>query len=244
MPAPLCLRLRLEGVGRPRLSQLGSSAWQQVYRLLCKRAPLLPEIAVEFATLPLMDESFRGTTVFAPIPGSTVQNASRDQYLGFLARDKWASLVAEGDLEPGEQWRFVDWARCFEAVRPDGRRGDLRVKRRGGGAVAKKGRCAPGIHFPYELLGIFIGAWCAMMVPHVSEEVLLPVRVVPVGAQFLALLHPHYGGMGSWVRSGAPEANWEQAVVDWTMDSPEVAKLRLDHPADLRYANPPRGVRR
>lgn len=148
------------------------------------------------ATLPLMEASFRGTTLFAPIPGSAAQNASRDQCLGFLAREKWASLVAEGDLEPAEQRRFVDWARRFEAVRPDGRSGDLRVKRRGGSAGAKKDHCAVGIHFPYELLGIVIGAWCAMMVPHMSEEELLPVRVVPEGAQFLkmALVHPHYGG--------------------------------------------------
>ena len=35
---------------------------------LCKKAPLVPEMTFEFAQLPLMEASFRGATVYAPVP--------------------------------------------------------------------------------------------------------------------------------------------------------------------------------
>ena len=44
------------------------SAWRQTYRLLCKKAPLEPEMTVEFAAKPLMIASFRGRHLHAPLP--------------------------------------------------------------------------------------------------------------------------------------------------------------------------------
>jgi hypothetical protein len=72
-------------------------------------------------------------------------------------------------------------------------------KARGGhGAGKNKEKCALGVHFPYELLDIFIGSWCAMMVPHAREEELAPKlnEEVPEGARYLkaALDHPYYNG--------------------------------------------------
>ena len=73
-------------------------------------------------------------------------------------------------------------------------------KRRGGhGAGMHKEKCALGGHFPYELLDIFIGAWCAIMVPHKTESELAPREgddAAPVGSQNLdkALKHEHYNG--------------------------------------------------
>ena len=50
-------------------------------------------------------------------------------------------------------------------------------------------KCALGIRFPFELLDIFLGAWCAMMLPHDSENELLPdssdASDAPEGARFL-----------------------------------------------------------
>eukprot|EP00973_Karenia_brevis_P088015 12207540-Karenia_brevis.AAC.1 len=60
------------------------SRWRQIYRMLCKRAPLEPELALEFATLPLMRSSYRGDHIYSPIPGSTAMNQSRHVYNAFL----------------------------------------------------------------------------------------------------------------------------------------------------------------
>jgi len=55
-----------------------SSTWRTTYRLLCKRAPLMPEMAMDFAGLPLLDSSFRGKVLHAPVPGSQARNTHRD----------------------------------------------------------------------------------------------------------------------------------------------------------------------
>ncbi|CAE8643932.1 unnamed protein product, partial [Polarella glacialis] len=61
---------------------------------------------------------------------------------------------------------------------------------------AKIKKCALGIKFPYEMLDNFIGSWCAMTIPHSSEEELAPCMDAPYGARYLktALDHPHYSG--------------------------------------------------
>ena len=117
----------------------GQSTWRQTYRLLCKRAPLQPEMAIEFAGLPLMKASFRGETIYAPIPGSQAKNSSRDQYAGFLKR---AACV---DSLLGEKQCFLEWAREHKVIQlrktTDATRSGLRE-----GAVAaamsRRGRSA------------------------------------------------------------------------------------------------------
>eukprot|EP00972_Heterocapsa_arctica_P088274 13016719-Heterocapsa_arctica.AAC.1 len=56
------------------------SSWRQIYRMLCKSAPLQQEMAVQFAGLPLVLASFLGDSLFAPIPGSAAVNTSRHFY--------------------------------------------------------------------------------------------------------------------------------------------------------------------
>ena len=51
------------------LQEGSTSTWRSVYRLLCKKAPLLHEMTMEFACGLMMEASFRGSTVYAPLPG-------------------------------------------------------------------------------------------------------------------------------------------------------------------------------
>ena len=60
--------------------QEGKAEWRQTYRLLSKQSPMEQEITMEFAGLPMVQHSFSGTSVFAPVPGSAAQNESRRQY--------------------------------------------------------------------------------------------------------------------------------------------------------------------
>ncbi len=61
-----------------------------------------------------------------------------------------------------------------------------------------KEKCALGVRFPFEQLDIFIGTWCATMVPHISEDEFAPDEDedVPQFARYLkkALAHPYYAG--------------------------------------------------
>ena len=73
------------------------------------------------------------------------------------------------------------------------------MKSRGGhGAGKHKAKCALGIRFPFESLDIFVGAWCAAMIPHASEEEFAPSEGdhIPEFAKYLhrALEHPYYSG--------------------------------------------------
>ena len=174
----------------------GQSHWRQVYRLLCKRAPLLPEMTMKFATLALMRSSFRGATIFAPIPGSAANNASRWLYQLFLAS-------AAAKIQGADKGCFIDYAKEYDVVQtwPYGKEGRMVpvAKKRSGarGVGANKDKCVLGISFPFELLDIFIGAWCTMMVPHSEEKELIPDDDnAPEGVRFLAaaLKTQRYGG--------------------------------------------------
>jgi hypothetical protein len=210
--------------------QEDTSRWRQIYRLLCKKAPLLPEMAVEFAGLPLMEASYRGSTIYAPLPKAqgegagdkepakgkqkgrsgrqqAAKNASRAMYEAYLQHQQTMHAFArrEGAAqqagEQQERQNFISWARLHTVAKSTGAGDEIRhdPKRRGGHGVGKnKEKCALGVHFAYELLDIFIGQWCATMVPHSAEEELAPKAGddTPMGARYLkaALDHRHYAG--------------------------------------------------
>jgi hypothetical protein len=112
--------------------QKDTSQWRQTYRLLCKKAPLLPEMSVEFATLPLMESSFRGATIFAPVPQAgagkvnSEKNASRALYEEYLKYQNSIAAFAKRDdvvLEAEEvqaKEPFIEWARRNTVVKNKG----------------------------------------------------------------------------------------------------------------------------
>ena len=168
--------------------QKDTTTWRQAYRLMTKRAPLCPEMAVDFACLPLMESSFRGATVYAPLPKAeskrpnAERNNDRAMYEAYLRHQKSISAFCvqgrySGAPEVGRE-RFLDWARANAVIKRNDKGHDeavFEVKKRGGhGAGKHKAKCALGVRFPFEGLDIFIGAWCATMIQHLSEDEFAP----------------------------------------------------------------------
>ena len=173
------------------------ASWRQIYRMLCKNAPLQQEMAVQFGGMPLIRASFLGDNLFAPIPGSKAVNSSRHVYNAYLQRPP----ENEGD----EAMAFIDWARLHKVIvqKPEVENGEFHyeIKRRAErGVGSHKERCALGIRFAFEMLDIYMGSWLAVFVPHRSEqEFLLSAEdeaKTPEGARFVAaaLRHPAFGG--------------------------------------------------
>ena len=49
-------------------TELYDNKWLLVYRLLCKRSPLCPEMFLDMATVPLMIHSYQTDTLYPPVP--------------------------------------------------------------------------------------------------------------------------------------------------------------------------------
>ena len=172
---------------------------------MCKRAPLEAEMVVEFATLSLMKSSYIGDHIYAPIPGSKAKNNSRGTYDAFLGLQR-----SRVDHQLHGPIAFIDWARAHivETV-PDRRdpRNPNKFEHRISDRISPgQRRTALGVSFPFELLDIYIGAWCAMFVPHRKQEELMlcvknphlpsgfDISRVPDGTHFLqaALFIPQF----------------------------------------------------
>ena len=173
--------------------------WRQVFRMMCKKTPLEPEMALEFASKSLMVTSYCGEGIYAPIPGSPAKNHSRHLYLAFQQEQDTEEARA------GPPMAYVDWVRKYTATPiPPANEGEpftykVRV-RNTAGPHRNKLRNALGIMFPFERLDIFLGAWCAMFVPHRHESEFLltdeEAQRVPEFTKFLvaALRHPYFDG--------------------------------------------------
>ena len=83
----------------------------------------------------------------------------------------------------------------------------IRLRNSGKGKITQKERCAVGMSFPFELLDVYIGAWCATMVPHRRQDEFLIGNFndagdfawdesIPDDARFTraALRRDHYAG--------------------------------------------------
>ena len=187
--------------------QVNDTNWRQTYLFLCKKAPLLPEMTLEFACLPLLECSFRSDTIYAPVPrtadtaGAVDQpapNNSRALYEAYLKHQQSLPNLLRSSTG-GAAESFLSWARKFTVVKTRAADGSAQfaVKARGGhGRGSNKQLCSLGVRFPYEMLDIFVGAWCATTVPHTSEAEFAPNAQAPEGAKYLqaALNHPRYKG--------------------------------------------------
>ena len=126
---------------------------------------------MEFAGKPMIISSFCGETLFAPVPGSTASNSSRDKYNAYLEYWRHPSNAQKPLVS------FMEWVCAHDAAklplpreeaglsfRYEWRARELR------GAGLNKLRRAIGVKFAWELLDIFIGSWCCMFVPHRDER--------------------------------------------------------------------------
>ncbi|CAE7621665.1 Usp17lc [Symbiodinium sp. CCMP2592] len=138
-----------------------STTWRTTYRLLCKKAPLEQELALEFAGLSMVRHSFLGANYYAPIPGSQAKNVSRSAYNAFqegIRRGHYGGYC------------FLSWLRDHR-VEPLPRHG-CKVTPRANRSSDKDVGVA--IQFPFELLDIFLGAWAATFLIGMDEQRLLP----------------------------------------------------------------------
>lgn len=170
-----------------------TSEWRQTYRLLCKKAPLEPELAVEFGSLGMMLKSYLSDHIFAQIPRdpeTPATNSSQDAYDVYLLRGN----VKDELIRPNES--FLEWLRRYAVSRADADSKPEARPRGARGRGAGKERTAVGVKFPFELLDIFLGAWVSTFVPHRLKTNELGKRynefckdlTAPEGAQFLSML--------------------------------------------------------
>lgn len=125
-------------------SESAGSNWRTTYRLLTKKAPLLPEIVLDFAALPLMSCSWAGAEIFAPVPGSMAANHS-----ALLYRVYQEMQVVAATRNPDHAEAYIEWARKWdiEVTRAGGPGTEptVRLKKRGGhkaGIAGPPGRTA------------------------------------------------------------------------------------------------------
>ena len=142
-----------------------NTTWRTTYRLLCKKAPLEQEMALEFAGLSMVRHSFLGANYYAPIPGSEAINLSRSAYKAFQTG------LREGFYGG---YSFLSWLRDhrIEPLAQNTCKVTSRQGRTSGRGCNKDVGVA--MHFPFELLDIFIGAWAATFLPNMDERRLLP----------------------------------------------------------------------
>ena len=141
------------------------STWRTTYRLLCKKAPLEQEMAMEFAGLSMVRHSFLGSTYFAPVPGSAAVNVSRAAYNAFQ------DGVRQG-LYAG--YSFLCWLRDHR-IEPAGNNTCKVFPRstRSKGVGYNKD-VGVAMQFPFELLDIFLGAWAATFLVGMDRRRLMP----------------------------------------------------------------------
>ncbi|CAE7237635.1 UBP23 [Symbiodinium sp. CCMP2456] len=139
-----------------------NTTWRTTYRLLCKKAPLEQEIALEFAGKSMVRHSFFGCNYYAPIPGSAATNLSRAAYNAFqhgLRRGNYTG------------YSYLAWLRDHR-IEPSAQ-GACKVTPR---TASKKTAKDVGVavQFPFELLDIFVGAWAATFLVAMDERRLWP----------------------------------------------------------------------
>ena len=141
------------------------SKWRAIYRMLCKRAPLEQEMAMEFASLSMVKASFTGVHLYAPIPGSKADNADRRAYNCYQQ--------ALGDKhESTKGVSYLEWWRRYQinttSETPFGLRFTWKERNKAGPGRGKP--CAVGLQFPFELLDIYMGAWAAAFLSEMKEQ--------------------------------------------------------------------------
>ena len=97
-------------------AQDASHQWRMTYRLMCKHAPCVPEIACHFAGLQLMRRSFGIEPLYAPVPRTDIdleQNTSLRLYGHYLKH--WCPggvvpmlQVTKNLLQWARTWRLYD----------------------------------------------------------------------------------------------------------------------------------------
>ena len=189
----------LEWKAREYGKDLGNHKWLMVYRLLTKRAPLVPEMFIDYAQVPLMIHTYQTAQLYAPVP-HYVQVVAGERLIDgkkrLPANDHrlFYECFLQRRSQVGPVWAspaisFQEYARLvsYDAA-------SKKVKSRYGGNRGRnshKHSCAVGVHFSWELLDIYTGQFVAMFIPHDAShqqrnELCAAPRSVPDNTRFMA----------------------------------------------------------
>ena len=130
--------------------------WRQTYRLMCKHAPLLPEVFISMAGLPHMHRSFCTDVIYAVKPGLVKEGASDGNETQKLYRVYCKPMVARTATVTES---FADYARQWVWSEP---KKQARRRRH----TDQKPITAIGIRFSFEMLDNYIGEFATTFFPH------------------------------------------------------------------------------
>ena len=133
-----------------------NAIWSQTYRLLCKHAPLLPEVFISMAGWPHMVRSFSTDVVYAIKPGLVSENDTDGNDTQKLYRTYCKPLVLRTALV---KQSFAHYARHWKW---DSNSGAAKQRHH----TPKKPITAIGIRFSFEMHDNYIGEFATMFFPH------------------------------------------------------------------------------
>ena len=133
----------------------GNAIWCQTYRLLCKHAPLLPEVFIAMQGWPHMHRSFNTDVMYAIKPGLVVETGTDGNDTQKLYRTYCKPLVLRTALV---KHSFAHYARHWKWDSS----GEAKKRHH----TEKKPITAIGIRFSFEMHDNFIGEFATMFFPH------------------------------------------------------------------------------
>ncbi len=129
-------------------------------------------MTMEFATKPMIIASFRGLHVYAPLPRNMANtsaenmNSGRILYKCYLERDLSEDITMPcGTSRRSCTMAYIQWARAKKY-----HKGHVVDSKPSKGVGSSKDMLALAVRFPFELLDNFVGAWCAMFIPHAKDS--------------------------------------------------------------------------
>ena len=150
--------------------------WRMTWRLLCKVSPCIPEIFIQFASLPLMLRSFSVVVLYAPIQRDDLdfdQNESLKLYAAYLRHfgGLTGSMANVRGLTQRVSMSFYTFAHTYRLTNHHSNGGLTRWK------LPPRGMISVGIRFSFEMLDIYLCQMCTMFFPHRrSDDFLSPSR--------------------------------------------------------------------
>ena len=150
--------------------------WLATYRLLCKSAPCLPEVAIRMAQLPEFERSYTHVLLYPPQPALVLTleqrktNFSGRMYGMYCAEMKGLLKAASAEQQVSILQSFLQWHRDKEYDTTSG------TLRHGGLRHQQKYRKTPVVacRYWYELTDGFWGQFALTQLPHSDPEQLLP----------------------------------------------------------------------
>ena len=145
-----------------------NAAWRTTYRMLCKLAPGIPEVFLDFAYAKHIYRTFGVVNAYAIIPGKSDDgdNDTKRLYKKYLLRA--ADVQNPVNPIPKPFGSFLSYLRTYKLSEDRSKV----IERRGRGELS---RVAVGVRYAFEMQDNFIGQFCTMMFPHGDAGTFAPL---------------------------------------------------------------------